>query len=96
MFSKKSQPPPVVLATELHLPLTLVELQYNRTWIRLVTERNQQVYPPIVVMHIDYLKIPRDAISSLPSDKLNETVMYLSDRNGAIQKSAVIRSTLTK
>ena len=81
---------------EMHLPLTLVELQYNRTWVRLITERNLQVYPPIVVMHIDHLKLPQEVLLNVPAEKLNDIVVYLSDRKGPIRKSAVIRTPLTK
>lgn len=96
LFSKKSQPSPIVQAVGLQVPLTLVELQYNRTWVRLITERNLQVFPPIVVMHIDYLKISQSMINNLPAEKRNDSVIYLGVSKGLAHKSVIVRSHLTK
>jgi len=61
-----------------------------------MTERNLQVYPPVVLMHMDYLKLSREVLTNVPAAKFNETVVYLTDRNGPIPKSAVIRTSLTR
>jgi hypothetical protein len=74
------------------LPLTLIELQYNRTWVRLTNEQNFQVHPPIVVMHVNYLRPPLDKLNNAIADKTsdNSPVKYSSEKYGTIRRSALL------